>query len=455
MIRTLGLEGLEPIPIGRQKELLFECEQRLFNSCLQEKCCCVCDCLHPAREIQTKSIKRCKVLLMNMKRRLRPPLGLPSPLVSQYDASDADAELAGMLLLTRDIVTKGLNIFLQMCKACLDSLSHKKLLNAPKFAIADGLHIGELGPEFKDSTMTEHSKVNLAQSIRFIAVVQGDKHSTIRSHAYYFRSALSPPADLLPVEVVSKVFIGVTMVGYMTSMQKAKTLKRYQVRVSRILKQMCWYRDNIHLYGKVNVVDRSQVEAFSCNTSVVVDSSRGKNESGEEDNIDDSSDSGGPDPSSLRLAQQLDESRRRHNELYPSHENIVTADEEILQQATTALVTNFGDEDYIQLTRRVLENNDVIDKRSSAILSDFGKEFWVFSFCELFPYGRGGLDEERSVSIGFVEFVRYCLRLSSRRFAQHPSFSLVAFDIIAGIEQLNPSTSGPKCHRKPYAALLV
>ncbi|ETM46468.1 hypothetical protein L914_08643 [Phytophthora nicotianae] len=73
----------------------------------------------------------------------------------------------------------------------------------------------------------------------------------------------------------------------------------------------------------------------------------------------------------------------------------------------------------------------VIVRRSSAIMSDFDKPFWIYAFVELFPFGRGGLDEPRSIPIGIEEYIRYCLRLSPRRHARHHSFTFVAFDVLA------------------------
>ncbi|KAF1793289.1 hypothetical protein GQ600_2610 [Phytophthora cactorum] len=70
-------------------------------------------------------------------------------------------------------------------------------------------------------------------------------------------------------------------------------------------------------------------------------------------------------------------------------------------------------------------------RRSSSIISDFDKPFWVHAFVELFPFGRGGLDERRKIDIGVEEYIRYCLRLSSRRRATHHAFTLVAFDVLA------------------------
>lgn len=79
----------------------------------------------------------------------------------------------------------------------------------------------------------------------------------------------------------------------------------------------------------------------------------------------------------------------------------------------------------------MLKRDDVVVYRSTDILSDFDPWFWTHAFCELFPFGRGGLDESRQVNIGLDEVLRYCLRLSTRRHLRHPSFTLVAFDVLA------------------------
>src|SRR5512145_1722390 len=68
--------------------------------------------------------------------------------------------------------------------------------------------------------------------------------------------------------------------------------------------------------------------------------------------------------------------------------------------------------------------------RSSSILLDFDP---VLGTCLLrdVPFGRGGLDEPRNAPISIEEYIRLCLRLSSRRHVRHPSFALVAFDVLA------------------------
>jgi hypothetical protein len=131
----------------------------------------------------------------------------------------------------------------------------------------------------------------------------------------------------------------------------------------------------------------------------------------------------------------LDEAMTRFN--VPTLSDCVTPDEELLEYIASGIITSHTEEGHHQAVQRVLKKTDVVVYRSSDILSDFDPSFWVQSFCDLFPFGRGGLDEKRAVTIGLEEFVRYCLRLSSRAFAQHNSFLHVAFDVIARHRAMN------------------
>jgi hypothetical protein len=78
---------------------------------------------------------------------------------------------------------------------------------------------------------------------------------------------------------------------------------------------------------------------------------------------------------------------------------------------------------------------DKIDKivatRSSDFYSDFEKTYIVDAFPELFPFGRGGLDEDRDKPWSLEKQVRHLLDLSSRTFSKHYSFMLVMMDIIS------------------------
>ncbi|ETN00756.1 hypothetical protein PPTG_17725 [Phytophthora nicotianae INRA-310] len=107
-------------------------------------------------------------------------------------------------------------------------------------------------------------------------------------------------------------------------------------------------------------------------------------------------------------------------------------EDETVTHSATALVTDFSDcRNEPERAQAAIAKQHVIVRRSSAIMSDFDKPFWIYAFVELFPFGRGGLDEPRSIPIGIEEYIRYCLRLSPRRHARHHSFTFVAFDVLA------------------------
>lgn len=76
------------------------------------------------------------------------------------------------------------------------------------------------------------------------------------------------------------------------------------------------------------------------------------------------------------------------------------------------MINYTNEDDNLLVQRLTTKKTDVAVWRSSSILSDFEPVFWCYAFCEICPFGRGGLDEPRKVEIGIEEYLRYCLRLS-------------------------------------------
>ncbi|KAG6951413.1 hypothetical protein JG688_00013744 [Phytophthora aleatoria] len=342
--------------------------------------------------------------------RLKCPPNLRPSLQKCYDVSDIDQLFQGLLLSrTRISVDEG-SVIIQICISCRTSLLDKKRDNPPKFAIANGLYTGWIPSGFEDSTFIENTMLNLSQPMHFISVVRGGKDASLRSHAYFFR------ADL-PRKVISERVIGVTIVGAMTPAQKAATLKAYDIRVPRLRQQSEWYHDNNNLYANIRDSANWEAEVSTLRTRVVVD------------RLDDGSFLHSPIGDGY---DELDRATWRHNAPTPAHQN-VRAEDEVCEQAADGLISNFTHVDASLGFQLALTNNKtcIIVQRSTSILSEFDPAFWIHAFSELFPYGRGGLDETRPIKISRFEFVRYCLRLSTRRHAQHRSFALVAFDVLA------------------------
>lgn len=131
------------------------------------------------------------------------------------------------------------------------------------------------------------------------------------------------------------------------------------------------------------------------------------------------------------VADLLDAATQRFNAPSPAHENVHGEEDEACEQQAVGVVTDFEHEHEIEAGIRLLQGENVIVRRSSSIVSDFDKQYWALAFCELFPYGRGGYDEPRNIKIGLKEYIRHCLRLSTRKHVQHHGFLLTAFDVIA------------------------
>ncbi|KAG6945520.1 hypothetical protein JG687_00017246 [Phytophthora cactorum] len=202
----------------------------------------------------------------------------------------------------------------------------------------------------------------------------------------------------------------------MTKRQKAETTKRYAVRVTRIRDQYGWYRANNKLYRDVELASNFEANLNCLSESALSDSTG----DGADENWSDNP-----------VAATLDASNWRFNAPSPAY-TAARDDDETCVQTTVALVTNYTTENFNSQARRVLScENDVAVWRSSQILSVFAAAYWTHAFCDLFPFGRGVFDEPRPVRIGTAEYLRYCLRLSHRRHENHPSFVLVALDVLA------------------------
>ena len=55
--------------------------------------------------------------------------------------------------------------------------------------------------------------------------------------------------------------------------------------------------------------------------------------------------------------------------------------------------------------------------------------FFEKAFPCLFPYGFGGIEAEREVTVPFTEHIRWALQYHDRRFRKHETFPFVAFGI--------------------------
>ena len=412
-IRPQRSDGLRVLTDADEKRLFESCSKQLTN--LNESACSVCDALHLKQDCVVIDVDTIDdVLMRHMRQRLKCRDGLNEVLKQQYDVSRFATSLSGMLLSMRGVKQENGKTFLRMCKPCLHSLKRSSRSNSPpKFAIANGLFMGLLPQGFADTTSIEHAMTNLAQPCHFISVTRGGSKRILKSHASACRAFAAPPATFLPVQVQNQDIVKVVIVGAMTPNQVAAIKKRHEVRLQR-LQQLCeWYKRHNRLYANVEVSEMENIDVELLTRVTILQ---------EEAQVD--------------QATQLDETRIRFNGPLPI--DSVSEAEETLEHNGNSLLGDFPDVAGLTGLDILLEQNarrqartNLVVNRSNAFISDYEKSFWTYNFCELFPFGRGGFDENRQVPIGLEEFVRYCLRHSSRQFAFHSSFVFVAFDVIA------------------------
>jgi hypothetical protein len=67
--------------------------------------------------------------------------------------------------------------------------------------------------------------------------------------------------------------------------------------------------------------------------------------------------------------------------------------------------------------------------RIGEVIDSNRDNFFEKAFPCLFPYGVGGIEADREVTVDFLEHVRWTLQYHDRRFRRHESYAFVAFGI--------------------------
>jgi hypothetical protein len=98
-------------------------------------------------------------------------------------------------------------------------------------------------------------------------------------------------------------------------------------------------------------------------------------------------------------------------------------------------------------TAEIVSSSIMSIQHSSTIINSGDRNIFTQTFPDLFPFGRGGFNEERKAPISLQLWIRHLLRLSTGAFRKHPSFALLAFDIL-NRQQLQTAQS-IRCNMNP------
>jgi hypothetical protein len=402
----MSSENSQLFPLTPTDEKRIHDEVSAAFESLKECVCAVCDNLVFERDCVHKRITKITAnFLMKMKKKLAFPPDLNAENRAWYDVSSISEVFEGIMLSKEGIHLSDSNVpLVTFCNSCLSSLKNSRDDIPPKFAIANGLWMGRLSEIFDDTTKTEHAMMNLAQSNSFVTTVIGGFNRKMSSHAYSFRSTPTVPAAMIPRNILASGEIKVGIAGSLTSNQKMLLKRKYAVRIDRLRKLGEFYKTSNHLYNTVEMGVLCN-ELQDVGFHIVEDLT-------EETKIEDD-------------YSQFDQ-QARHSEQVE-----LNNDEEKSSQIRVSVITDFISNSFSCTNQKNNACRTIGVWRSSDILTDFVKCYWTYTFCELFPFGRGGFEENRKVQIGLQAYLSNLLRLSSRRFAMHESFPLVTFDVIA------------------------
>lgn len=401
------MSGVNAIPLNRQHDIESKLVQQLSDDHVLESVCCACDRLFPTTMLCCHTIET--MPFQQMQKMLKAPDHLPASLVQQYDASVTHPTLKGLLLSCRGVLVQDSGTNFLFCSECETDLRRNRI---PKFAIANGLWVGWL-PDllFNHTTRTEFSMTSLAQSSVYISTVFSSGNRVLKSHSYMFRAKPEPPAAMLPRNIYESASYRVAIVGALTSEAKAAVARRFAVNGARVRDLLNFYRAHNQYYASVTIRNNGQPndrDGTEFLHDVPVDQVPG-------------------------LERRLSNIESRHNTPInempeENHFDTVTdeSDAVLLEESVNLLRTGQATEEPDTESLP-----DIAMYRSSTILGDKDPKYWTHCFPELFPFGRGSLDEPRSRPISPKLFITHLLQLSHRRFQQHPTFLLVAFDVLS------------------------
>lgn len=91
---------------------------------------------------------------------------------------------------------------------------------------------------------------------------------------------------------------------------------------------------------------------------------------------------------------------------------------------------NEGDEGSYAVRHGRDAVNDFGRPRTGEICEPNRENFFEKTFLMLFPFGVGGLEADRSVTVDFAEHVRWALQYHDRRFRRHETFPFLSFGIL-------------------------
>jgi hypothetical protein len=273
--------------------------------------------------------------------------------------------------------------------------------NLPKFAIANGWAFGTIPAAIKNLSQAEIRMVTKASTTAVIHLVgRSNGRGVLRTHTMTWKAEPKPAALMLPRELDNQdfmvVFSGATEADKQQAKDRYLKVRRecIQAAIDFLLKKSAAYQGL-----------RKNIQAIADMTDDTILNDLVSDEGIDGNIINDALN----DAERVEHANNAETTSGLFNLLPPEIRNMS--------------VQNIASTGHSANSCRVIHSNQILNENDQF--------FYSSAFPELFPYGIGTPNDDRRVKVSVEAGLGHLLRIHDRRFAQHPYFTLVAFDIIA------------------------
>jgi hypothetical protein len=178
-----------------------------------------------------------------MKKYLIFPEDLPPLLQNQYDQSNLNECLKGIMLESNGCNSdlKTLNV----CHSCQKSLLSNEL---PKNSISNGFYYGHAPECLRNLNRTECAMLNWSIPCVYLTSIAGGTNMCLRSHSYQLVNSHGPVAVHLPNNVLEQGLISVSIVGQMSLSQRTCLQRKHQVSCESLCNCSNWLKNSGNIY---------------------------------------------------------------------------------------------------------------------------------------------------------------------------------------------------------------
>ena len=419
---------------NRYMDIIENVEEKLRLKNFVEFACVVCDELHIIKKMITIAreefvnhesfFSNCKILLTPDNILL--PLSIT--LRKQYDVTllcrnygwaEEEIKLFENVVMSKAGIFKN---FIIVCKKCYKKVINQKLR---KFAIANNNTIGYLPECLIDMTPMKIKLCSLVIPKIHIKHLRGGGQSALQSHGLFFEGSPDQVALKLPridPSSIMKVIATSSCKGDFLE----KELSYVKVKLDNVIQFLNFLKTENIIYMEPDIVITEDcVQSLSQLLS--------EGDSNEKDLCDVPKD----------VVTFYDEEKKAEKSTFGDNITIAKGKDDLRPRGFIFVNNN----ETKSLRRAKIKEG----KGKEEVLNDSDKKFilklgnlvkdhnpkiFEYGFPNLFPFGRGGCNDEPRVKISKEKRIKHWLKLSSKTFARDHGFLAIAFDMLSRLESL-------------------